>query len=328
LGLGPEERLILAGDVGGTKTNLGLFDVQRENLVCVAEKRYASRDHKSLAEIVSDFSNVAGARVSAASFGIAGPVVNNRVHTGNLPWTIDGAAMASLLRLERVRLLNDLEATAYGISVLRPSDLETIYDGVPAPQATRVVIAAGTGLGEAVLFWDGTNHVPIATEGGHADLAPHTTQHAELWRYLKARNEFVSNEMVLSGRGFRMLHEFLNPATKHPGFDGPSADSAPEITRQALSGECPVCVAAVDLWVEIYGSEAGNLAVRAVARGGIYVAGGIAVKILPKLKNGRFVAAAQHKEKMTEFLAQVPIHVVLDENCPLKGAAYAVWKGL
>ena len=319
--------MILAGDIGGTKTNLGLFDVQQGNLVRVADKRYSSRDHKGLEEIVSDFKSVIGTKVAAASFGIAGPVVDNRVRTGNLPWTIDGAAMARLLGLERVRLLNDLEATAYGISVMKPGDLETLYAGVPAPQASRVVIAAGTGLGEAILFWDGTRHVPIATEGGHADLAPQTMQHAELWKYLKAQNELVSNELVLSGRGFRVLHEFLDPSVKHAGFDGPPADAAPEITRRALSGECPVCAGAVDLWVEIYGSETGNLAVRAVARGGIYVAGGIAVKILPKLKSGRFVAAAQHKEKMTEFLAQVPIHVVLDEECPLKGAAYAVWKG-
>jgi len=319
--------LILAGDIGGTKTNLGLFDVQQGNLVRVADKRYSSRDHKGLEEIVSDFKSVIGTKVAAASFGIAGPVVDNRVRTGNLPWTIDGAAMARLLGLERVRLLNDLEATAYGISVMKPGDLETLYAGVPAPEASRVVIAAGTGLGEAILFWDGARHVPIATEGGHADLAPQTMQHAELWKYLKAQNELVSNELVLSGRGFRVLHEFLDPSVKHAGFDGPPADAAPEITRRALSGECPVCAGAVDLWVEIYGSETGNLAVRAVARGGIYVAGGIAVKILPKLKSGRFVAAAQHKEKMTEFLAQVPIHVVLDEECPLKGAAYAVWKG-
>ena len=319
--------MILAGDIGGTKTNLGLFDVQQGNLVRVADKRYSSRDHKGLEEIVSDFKSVIGTKVAAASFGIAGPVVDNRVRTGNLPWTIDGAAMAKLLGLDCVRFLNDLEATAYGISAMKPGDLETLYAGVPAPQASRVVIAAGTGLGEAILFWDGTRHVPIATEGGHADLAPQTLQHAELWKYLKAQNELVSNELVLSGRGFRVLHEFLDPSVKHAGFDGPPADAAPEITRRALSGECLVCAGAVDLWVEIYGSEAGNLAVRAVARGGIYVAGGIAVKILPKLKSGRFVAAAQHKEKMTEFLAQVPIHVVLDEECPLKGAAYAVWKG-
>ncbi len=320
--------MILAGDIGGTKTNLGLFDVQQGKLNRVAEKRYPSRENKGLEEIVADFVSVTGAKPTAAGFGIAGPVVDNRVRTGNLPWVIDGATMAKQLDLKRVRLLNDLEAAAFGISVMGPTDLETLHAGVDAPQAPRVVIAAGTGLGEAILFWDGTKHIPSATEGGHADFAPHTNQQVDLWKFIKARSEFVSNELILSGRGFKTLHEFLNPDVRHPGFDDSSIDPAPEITRMALSKECPVCVAALDLWVEIYGSEAGNLVVRSVARGGVYVAGGIAVKILPVLKNGRFAAALQHKEKMADFLAQVPIHVVLDEECPLKGAAYAVWKGL
>jgi glucokinase len=320
--------VILAGDIGGTKTNLGLFDVQQGKLNRVADKRYPSRDHKGLEEIVADFVVVTGVKATAAGFGIAGPVVDKRVHTGNLPWVVDGATMAKQLGLERVRLMNDLEAAAFGISVMGPADLETLHPGVPAPQAPRVVIAAGTGLGEAILFWDGTKHIPTATEGGHADFAPHTDQQMDLWKFIKARSEFVSNELILSGRGFKTLHEFLNPGVGHPGFDDPSIDPAPEITRMALSKECPVCVAALDLWVQIYGSEAGNLVVRTVARGGVYVAGGIAVKILPLLKDGRFAAAFQDKEKMTDFLAQVPIHVVLDEECPLKGAAYAVWKGL
>jgi glucokinase len=320
--------VILAGDIGGTKTNLGLFDVQQGKLNRVADKRYPSREHKGLEEIVADFVVVTGVKATAAGFGIAGPVVDNRVHTGNLPWVVDGATMATQLGLERVRLMNDLEAAAFGISVMGPADLETLHPGVPAPQAPRVVIAAGTGLGEAILFWDGTKHIPTATEGGHADFAPHTDQQMDLWKFIKARSEFVSNELILSGRGFKTLHEFLNPGVRHPGFDDPSIDPAPEITRMALSKECPACVAALDLWVQIYGSEAGNLVVRTVARGGVYVAGGIAVKILPLLKDGRFAAAFQDKEKMTDFLAQVPIHVVLDEECPLKGAAYAVWKGL
>jgi len=148
-----------------------------------------------------------------------------------------------------------------------------------------------------------------------------------LWKFIKTRSEFVSAELILSGRGFRTVHEFLNPGVRHSSFDDPMQDAAVEITKLALAKQCPVCVDAVNLWVEIYGSEAGNLAVRTVARGGIFVAGGIAVKILPLLKDGRFVAAVQHKEKMTDFLAQVPIQVVLDEECPLKGAANAAWKG-
>lgn len=324
--------MILAADVGGTKSNLGLFEIERgdaqpETLVRVTQKRYSSRDHAGLEEIVRDFLSVTGAQVSAACFGIAGPVVDNRVRTGNLPWIVDGASLARQLGLARVRLLNDLEATGYGIGIIGPGDFETLYAGVPAPNAPQVVIAAGTGLGEGILWWDGTRHVPMATEGGHADFAPHTDQQADLWRYVKARSEFVSTEMLLSGRGFRTVHEFLDPAVRHAEFDDPAVDPAPEITRRALATECPVCVAAVDLWVEIYGSEAGNLAVRSVARGGIYVAGGIAVKILPKLRDGRFAAAVRHKEKMMDFLAQVPIHVVLDEECPLKGAAYVACKG-
>jgi len=230
--------------------------------------------------------------------------------------------------LNRVRLLNDLEATAYGIEVLTPNELETIYAGVPAPQSNHVVIAAGTGLGEGILFWDGKQHVPIATESGHADFAPNTAQQAELWKFLRQRDEFVSSESILSGKGFPRVHEFLNPAVRHPGFDDGSVEPAPVITEKGLSGECPVCAATLDFWVEIYGSEAGNLALRAVARGGIYIAGGIAVKILPKLRDGRFATAVKHKEKLGSFLAQIPIHVVLNEECPLLGAAYVAWQGL
>ncbi len=318
--------MILAGDVGGTKTNLGLFDVQNGVLVKVADKRYVSHEYKGLEEIIADFVRTTGAKPTAAGFGIAGAVVDYRVHTSNLPWDVDGQTLARQLGLGLVRLLNDLEATAHGISTLRPVDLEILHQGVSAPEAPRAVIAAGTGLGEAILFWDGSKHIPTATEGGHADFAPHTIRQAELWKFIKARSEFVSTELILSGRGFRTVHEFLSQAVRHPAFDDPKIDSAVEITRMALARECPVCIDAVGLWVEIYGSEAGNLAVRTVARGGIYVAGGIAVKILPLLQDGRFVAAAQHKEKMADFLRQIPIQVVLDEECPLKGAANAAWK--
>jgi len=325
VGAPSEPPMILAGDIGGTKTNIGLFDLQNGALTKLQHKRYVSHEHKGLEEIVADFVSTCtnGAKITAAGFGIAGPIVEDRVRTGNLPWVIDGATMAKQLNLPRVRLLNDLEATANAVSILAPRDFEILYAGSDAPQAPRVVIAAGTGLGEAILFWDGTKHIPSATEGGHADFAPHTIRQAELWKFIKGRSEFVSAELVLSGRGFRTIHEFLSPAVRHPFFDDPKIDSAAEITRLALSKECPVCMDAVTLWVEIYGSEAGNLACRTVARGGIYVAGGIAIKILPLLKDGRFVDAVQHKEKMSDFLAQIPIKVILDDEAPLKGAANA-----
>lgn len=323
--------MILAGDIGGTKSNLGLFNAQDGAMVRVAHKRYASHEHAGLHEIAQDFLHENGAKITAAGFGIAGPVLQNRVQATNLPWEVDGAEMAKFLGLPRVRLLNDLQATAYGVSVLGPGDLETIAPGIPVENATRAVIAAGTGLGESILYWDGAQYTAMATEAGHADFAPNTDQQADLWKYLKSQNEFVYQELILAGRGFQRVHEFLGPSVRHPGFDdvppGQQVDPAAEITRLALAGTCPVCVATVNLWIEIYGSEAGNLALRAVARGGIYVAGGIAVKILAKIKEGRFAAAAQRKHPSGGFsLDQVPIHVILDEECPLKGAAYAAWK--
>lgn len=320
--------MILAGDLGGTKSNLGLFDVKAGKLVRVAEKRYATQKHSGLEEITADFLNGAKAKVTAASFGIAGPVVNNRVQATNFPWIVDGIAVAAHLHVPRVRLINDVEAAAYGIAVLEVSDLETIHAGVPSPQSTQIVIAAGTGLGEGILYWDGQRHIPMATEAGHADFAPNTKQQADLWKFLNERLEFVSAESILSGGGFQRLHEFLDSSVRHPGFDDETVDPAPEITRKGLSGECPVCAGAVDLWVEIYGSEAGNLALRTMARGGIYIAGGIVLKVLPKLKSGRFTAAVKHKEKLEEFLAQIPISVVLNEDCPLLGAASVAWHNL
>ena len=320
--------MILAGDLGGTKSNIGLYDVQQAKLVRVAHKRYSSQDHSGLEEITTDFLTENHGQVTAASFGIAGPVVNNRVHATNIPWIVDGATMAKHLGLPRVHLLNDLEAAGYGIGVMEPKDLETLHPGEPASQANRVVIAAGTGLGECVLFWDGQQHVPIATEAGHADFAPNTDQQADLWKFLRTKNEFVSAECILSGRGFQRVHEFINPKIKHGGFDDDSVDPAPEITAQGLSGACAACVETLNLWVEVYGAEAGNLALRAVARGGIYITGGIAVKILPKMKDGRFVAAVSHKEKLGDFLRRISVHVVLNEECPLMGAAYAAWKNL
>ena len=319
--------MLLGGDLGGTKTNLGLFDATGGKLKRVAHKRYATGAFSGLEAVVTDFLAETGGKVTGASFGIAGPVVENRVHATNFPWIVDGAEIARHLALSRVRLLNDLEAAAFGLSVMEPADLEVIHPGVPAPEANRVVIAAGTGLGEAILFWDGKQHLPMATEGGHADFAPHTDQQADLWKFLKKRGEFVSAENILSGGGFKRVHEFLNPSMRHD-FDEPGVDPAPGITQRGLCGECPVCEATLDLWVEIYGSEAGNLAVRAVARGGIFVTGGVALKLLPKMTDGRFLAAVRDKEKMGQFLEQIPVVIVLNEECPLMGAAYVAWKGL
>jgi glucokinase len=314
--------MILAGDVGGTKSNLGVFEQRNGNLVCVTQTHLPSQKYDRLEDLVADFLKQANVKVTGACFGIAGPIVENHVRTTNLPWEVSGDSLARMLAVPRVRLLNDLEATCYGVLVFGPDQLECIHDGAVGPQATKVVIAAGTGLGQGILFWDGKKHHPSATEGGHADWAPHTEEQIELWRFLKQRNPIVSCEILLSGRGFLELHEFLDPNVRHPEFEGPDADPAPAITKNALEKTCPVCVKTLDLWVDIYGSEAGNLAVRNVARGGIYVAGGIALKILPKLKDGKFAAAVADKEKMKDLLSAIPIYVVLNEKAPLIGAAY------
>lgn len=318
--------MILAGDIGGTKSNMGMFDVQGGKLVRVAHKRYPSAGHPGLDDIAEDFVKTCGMKVTAAGFGVAGPVMNNKIHAANLPWTVDGDSLARRLGLDHISLLNDLEATCHGVGVMQPSDLETLYAGTPIFEATRAVISAGTGMGQGIIFWDGKCHVPVPTEGGHADFAPQTNQQADFWKFLKQTQEYVSVEIILSGRGFQHVHEFLDPSMRHASFDENTDEAAAEITGNALSGKCPVCVAAVELWVDIYGSEAGNLAVRSVARGGVYVAGGIALKILPKMTTGKFVAAAQKKEKMTDFTKLVPIHIVLNEDCPLLGAANVAWK--
>lgn len=199
--------MILAGDIGGTKSNMGLFDVANGKLVKVAHKRYPSAEHSSLDDIAEDFVQTNGKEITTAAFGIAGPVLNNCVHTTNLPWTVDGASLAKRLALKRVILLNDLEATCYGVEVMQPNDLDTLYAGTPLTEATRAVISAGTGMGQASIFWDGKCHVPIPNEGGHADFAPQTSQQADLWKLLKQKLEFVSVEIILSGRGFQHLHE-------------------------------------------------------------------------------------------------------------------------
>jgi len=314
--------MILAGDVGGTKCNLGVFEPRDGKLVCVTQSHLPSHKYERLEDLVAEFLKQANVKVTAACFGIAGPIVENRVRTSNLPWEISGESLARMLAVPEVRLLNDLEATCYGVLVFGPDQLECIHEGTIGAHATKVVIAAGTGLGQGILFWDGRKYHPSATEGGHADWAPHTDQQIELWKFLKQRNPIVSCEVLLSGRGFPEVHDFLDPSARHPEFDGPDADPAPVITKNALEKICPVCVRTLDLWVDIYGSEAGNLAVRNVARGGIYVAGGIAVKILPKLKDGRFAAAVADKEKMKELLSAIPIYVVLNEKAPLIGAAH------
>ena len=320
--------MILAGDIGGTKCNLAWYEFRGTSHQQIAKRRYESRKFSSfdgmIAKFLSDISSetkkaVAG-KIAAAGFGVAGPVIDHQVKATNLPWIVDGSALAKQLATDHIVLLNDLEATGYGLPFMGPSEISILNRGVPSPQAARALIAAGTGLGEATLFWDGHRYVVASSEGGHADFAPHTEREIELLRHLKKHNEFVSAELILSGRGFRIVHEFLDASVRHPSFDVPGADAAPEITRLGLDGRCAVCVQTLDLWVAMYGAEAGNLALKVLARGGVWVAGGIAVKIRKKMEDGTFFRAFCEKEKFGALLAEIPVQMVLNEEVPLLGA--------
>jgi glucokinase len=319
--------VILAGDVGGTKCNLALFSEKDGKLTPVFKQRFASKEFAQFDRIVKEFSRQAapyldGQRIDAAGFGVAGPVVKNRVRATNLPWTVDTENLVSELKVKQVVILNDLGATGHSIEHLPPEDFCVLNPGKYEHGGTMALIAAGTGLGQGILVWNGSRYQVVPSEGGHSDFAPHTELQIELLRFMRRRYPQVSWELILSGRGFRTLHEFLAPSVKHATFEDPDADPAPVITRQGLDKSCPVCVETLDLWAAIYGAEAGNLALKVLALGGVYVAGGIAVKILEKIKDGTFFQAFQDKWKFESLLNNIPLSVVLNESAPLIGAAY------
>ena len=323
--------MILAGDVGGTKCSLGLFVEERALLRPVFQRRLATRSYGGFEELIEDFLDLAAGtgetkrqpRIDAAGFGLAGVVVDGSLHAGNLPWVLDAAALTRKLNLRNIVLLNDLVATAFSLDKLPLNDLAVLNQGTSERRATKAVIAAGTGLGEAILFWDDQRYLAVQSEGGQTDFAPRTEREIELLMYLNQRLSHVSVEEILSGRGFRRIHEFLNPAVRHASFGAPNdGDAAGEITQLALSQSCPVCVEALKMWTEIYGAEAGSLALRTMAIGGVYVAGGIAPKILPKLKDGSFFRAFCGRSKLAPVLARIPVFVVTNEDAPVWGAAY------
>jgi glucokinase len=319
--------VILAGDVGGTKCNIALFAEKGGKLHVVFKQRFASKDFARFDLIIKEFTQQAAPhltdeKVRAAGFGVAGPVINNRIHATNLPWVIDADSLSKELGVKAIALMNDLGATGHSLDHLPAEDFVVLNQGTPVQGATRALLGAGTGLGQSILFWDGNRYRLVPSEGGHSDFAPHTDQQIELLKFMRKRYPQVSWELILSGRGFRTIHEFLSSSVKHPIFDDPDADPAPFITKTGLSKECPVCVQTLDLWTAIYGAEAGNLALKVLALGGVYVAGGIAVKILPKMQDGTFFKAFRDKWQFAEMLSNVPVSVVLNESAPLIGAAY------
>lgn len=317
--------MLLAGDVGGTKTSLGLFDESRSGTPRVAHARVASREAGSLEAAVDEFLGAHGRpRIDAACFGVAGVVVDGRVSTTNLPWQLDERELARAIPTRRVRLLNDLEAAGYGVLLLEPEELAELQPG-RSREGNKVLIAAGTGLGQALLIWHQGHHHVVASEGGHVDFAPRDDLQTRLLTHLRREHGRVSYEHVLSGPGLVAVYRFLRqdgptePAWLTQALSG--EDEAQVISEAALERRDPVCAAALDLFVSVYGAEAGNLALKAVAVGGVIVAGGIAPKILSALSAGAFIRAFRDKGRMAKLMADVPVHVALNPETPLLGAA-------
>ncbi|MDD5125830.1 glucokinase [Methylovulum sp.] len=320
--------MILAGDIGGTKTVLSLLEkIPDGSLKCHQERTFASAEFLQFDAVLAAFLPV-DITIDAACFGIAGPVVNQRCQTTNLPWLIDAEALKKQLGTGRVKLLNDLEAMALGMLHLPADDLLELNSTAHDQTGNIAVIAAGTGLGEALLYWDGSKHQPIATEGGHCDFAAQTTQQDLLLAYLRKKYpDHVSYERILSGIGFSHLYDFLcecNFAPPCPAVSVISEDTDRNaiISRLGINGEDALCVEAVRVFVEIYGAEASNLALKSFAIGGVFIGGGIAPKILSAMQMGGFMQAFKAKGRFHSLLNTVSVKVSLNPRTPLLGAIH------
>jgi glucokinase len=349
--------MILAGDIGGTKTHIALFDWKTERVEACYQETYPSKDYGSLEEILTEFLDARKAAladkteegdeedtpegtaaskeprlvpepdvIEAACFGVAGPVIDNRCQTTNLPWIVDGGELAKRFDIPTVRLLNDLEATAHGLLLLRPDETESLNAGARAvPHGALALIAAGTGLGEAILFWDGNRYRPMPSEGGHCDFAPNSDLEIGLLRHLRTSYLHVSYERVLSGPGLHAIYEFLRDTHRNePTWLAERlkvGDPAAVITEVALAGQSEICVQALDLFASIYGAEAGNLALKALALGGVYIGGGIGPRIIAKLRDGSFLRAFTAKGRYKRLLSSMPVSVIMNPRTALLGAA-------
>ncbi|HYE75032.1 MAG TPA: glucokinase [Blastocatellia bacterium] len=326
--------MILAGDIGGTKTNLGLFQERDGELRPLYLDSYPSREHIGLEVIVTKFMSKVAAKggefaepVRAASFGIAGPIIDGKCDTTNLPWVVSAHQLARTLNLpdSSVTLLNDLEATAHGVFELKDEEFVSLNQGHNT-KGNAGLVAAGTGLGIACFFWDGTQLIPSASEGGHVDFAPRNQMEMNLLRYLIPKYGHVSVERIVSGPGLHTIYEFLRESGYHeesPGIRERMLQDDPSsvVSKAALSGECPMCVQALDMFSGIYGATAGNLALTLKSLGGIYIGGGIAPKIIEKLKDGTFMGAFLDKGRFASLLATIPVRVIMNDKTALLGAA-------
>ena len=321
--------MLLAGDVGGTKTNLAIFSSEEGWRAPVAEATFPSAQYPSLEAVVQEFLKQRNFSVDHASFGVAGPVVAGSATITNLPWMMDEKHLQQELDIPSVRLLNDLDAIAHAIPFLEPQDLHTLNEGQPISKGAIAVIAPGTGLGEGFLTWDGSRYRAHTSEGGHADFAPTNTVQIELLLYLLARFPHVSFERVCSGKGVPNIYSYLKETgyAEEPQWLAEQLTAAqdwtPIIINNALDKEkaTKLCAGTLNTFVSILGAEAGNLALKVLATGGVYLGGGIPPRILSYLEGERFMQAFTHKGRLTELLVRMPVHVILNPNIALLGAA-------
>jgi glucokinase len=322
--------MILAGDVGGTKVHLALYDFEQGKLAHVRDEKFPAHAFSGLGEVVTKFlseGTETGAEVTAACFGVPGPVKEGRLKLTNLPWELDTRELSSSLNIEHLFLINDLEANGYGIPELSPEQICVLSEGDPSAIGHRGLVSAGTGLGEAVLVWTGGHHVPIPSEGGHSDFAARSEIEIKLLRYLwKQLEGRVSFERVVSGIGLKNIYGFLrdDQGIEEPGWlkeRMESEDPNAVIGETGEDGSSELSARTLDIFASAYGAEAGNLALKILANGGIYLGGGIAPKILKTMRNGIFMEAFADKGRMRHLLETIPVRVILESRAALLGAA-------
>jgi glucokinase len=319
--------VILAGEIGATRTRLAAFETEGNRLQCVVEKTFMSQQHDGLSGILADFIKTEGIPVHSACLGVAGPVRAGRSKISNLPWVIDAREVAKQLKLNLVGLLNDLEAYAYGIDGLESKDFITLSEGAEEAEGNRAIISAKTGLGIAGLYWDGFRHHPFACEGGHSDFAPRNDLQMELLAYLQKKYGRISCERILSGPGIRNIYDFLRDAHKaeEPEWLRTAMSAAPDppalISQMALEGKAAICDQALSIFVSVFGAEAGNCALNFMSTGGIFIGGSIAAKIVSKMKAPVFLESFLDKGRMETILKDMPVKIVANDDSGMIGAA-------
>jgi glucokinase len=322
--------MILAGDVGGTKVHLALYSFANGRLQSIRDEKFPAHNFGSLDAVVNAFLAAGTEKkeeIVGACFGCPGPVRDGRLKLTNLPWTLDTRDLEKSLSIPNISLINDLEANGYGIPELAPESIYSLHNGDPEATGHAGLIAAGTGLGEALLIWDGNKHRPIPSEGGHSDFAARSNREIALLEYLRSTLKGrVSWERVVSGLGIKNIYAFLRDVEKisEPGWlhDRMVAEDPNAVISQcAEDGSSSICFETMKIFTGAYGAEAGNIALRVLATGGMYLGGGIAPKILQTLRNGTFLQAFLDKGRMSPLLQSIPVRVILDDTCALLGAA-------